>query len=47
MALKSQVKSADDYLDKLCEENGIEIIIPDLDKEESDEEETEKENILD
>ena len=34
MALKTSANETNDLLTKLCEEHGIEIIIPDLEKKE-------------
>ena len=42
MALKSQVKNNEDYLNNLLKENGIEIILPDLNKEKEDKKKEDK-----
>lgn len=37
MALKTEKNDTLEYLNKLCEESGIEIILPDLKKDKKDE----------
>ena len=44
MALKAQTNDSFDYLNKLCEDNGIEIVIPDMNNEEKKEDEKEEES---
>ena len=44
MALKTESNNPLDYLNKLLEENGLEIIIPNEEKETEDKKEEEKED---
>jgi hypothetical protein len=42
MPLKASTKDSFDYLNKLCNDNGIEIILPDLKKKKEEKKETKK-----